>query len=423
MVAKIVIGKKLRGALNYNENKVAQGHAELILASGFAGDIEQLNFNQKLQRFQNLLMLKPSVKTNTLHISLNFDAGEKLTIEKLQQIAVSYMDKIGFGDQPFLTYRHHDAAHDHIHLVTTNIQADATAIDLHNIGRIKSEQARKSIEEEFNLVKAEGKKFKPEPSIKAIDLQVAQYGRIPTKRAISNTVNAVINDYKFTSVPELNAVLKQFNLTAWRCDEESAMFEKKGLVYSLIDEYGNRQGIPIKASAFYLKPTLSFLEQEFEKHRISRANDKPELRKRIDKVMRTAPENPEQLIKTLKAQGIALVFRESKDRQVYGVTFVDHIQKTVFNGSDLGKAYTAKTLMDQIDRYRQSNNMLTEGQNQPALGKDKSMPASSPADHHLTPNSQESLSPLLEALLKEESHSDPNHQHQKKKKRKQHLKI
>lgn len=44
-------------------------------------------------------MLSPNVKTNTLHISLNFDATEKLTDETLQKIAVSYMDKIGFGVQ------------------------------------------------------------------------------------------------------------------------------------------------------------------------------------------------------------------------------------------------------------------------------------------------------------------------------------
>ena len=100
MVAKIITGKSLRGALHYNENKVLEGKAELILASGFAGDIERMNFNQKLQRFENLLMLKPNVKTNTLHISLNFDSAEKITDETLQKIAVTYREKIGFGDQP-----------------------------------------------------------------------------------------------------------------------------------------------------------------------------------------------------------------------------------------------------------------------------------------------------------------------------------
>ena len=69
MVAKIITGKSLSGALHYNENKMLEGKAELILASGFAGDIDRMNFSQKLHRFENLLMLNPKVKTNTLHIS------------------------------------------------------------------------------------------------------------------------------------------------------------------------------------------------------------------------------------------------------------------------------------------------------------------------------------------------------------------
>lgn len=86
----------MRGALQYNENKVLEGKAELIVASGFAGDIDRMNFHQKLGRFENLLMLNPKVKTNTLHISLNFHSAENLRDYQLQQIALTYMDRIGF---------------------------------------------------------------------------------------------------------------------------------------------------------------------------------------------------------------------------------------------------------------------------------------------------------------------------------------
>lgn len=81
----------MRGALQYNENKVLEGKAELIVASSFAGDIDQMNFNQKLHRFENLLMLNPKVKTNTLHISLNFHSAENLRDYKLQQIALTFI--------------------------------------------------------------------------------------------------------------------------------------------------------------------------------------------------------------------------------------------------------------------------------------------------------------------------------------------
>lgn len=122
MVCKVRSGKNIRGALNYNENKVKEGLAECIGASNFVGQVQHLRFFDKLVRFEHLIERNTRAKTNAVHISLNFDVGEKLNQNKLNAIAASYMDKIGFGDQPYLVYVHRDAAHPHLHIVTTNIQ-------------------------------------------------------------------------------------------------------------------------------------------------------------------------------------------------------------------------------------------------------------------------------------------------------------
>ena len=44
-----------------------------------------------------------------------------LNKEKLCAIAETYMKAIGFEKQPYLVYRHYDAGHPHIHIVSTNI--------------------------------------------------------------------------------------------------------------------------------------------------------------------------------------------------------------------------------------------------------------------------------------------------------------
>ena len=67
------------------------------------------------------------------------------------------MDKIEFGKQPYLVYRHNDDGHPHCHIVTNNIQRDGKRIDPHLLGIRKSEPARKEIEHIFRLVKAEGR--------------------------------------------------------------------------------------------------------------------------------------------------------------------------------------------------------------------------------------------------------------------------
>jgi type IV secretory pathway VirD2 relaxase len=143
MVARIIIGRSIRGVLNYNENKVNERVAEYIRAENFYGEGHELKFYEKLNRFTTSLEKNNVARTNTMHISLNFDLKEKLDKDKLSEIASVYMDKIGFGDQPYLVYQHTDAAHPHVHIVTTNIRDDGSRIDTHNIAKIKSEPARK----------------------------------------------------------------------------------------------------------------------------------------------------------------------------------------------------------------------------------------------------------------------------------------
>lgn len=370
MVAKISAGKSVRGALHYNENKVNDGEACLIMASGFAGEIEQMNFNQKLNRFQHLLELNPSVKTNAVHISLNFHSSEKLDNSQLQQIANSYMEKIGYGDQPFLVYRHDDAAHMHVHIVTTNITAQGKRIDLHN-NALKSEEARKVIEEEYNLVKAESKILKQNPGIIKADPQKVKYGKIPTKRAISNIITAVTRDYRFTSLAEYNAVLKCFNVTALRGAEHTPMYENMGLMFSLLDAKGIPVGVPVKASSFYSKPTLRNLEKMFDVNNEKRKLYKANLKQRIEQVfVKYSGITRLRFQEEVGKLGIDVAFRENEQGFIFGITFIDHQNKVVFNGSDLGN-YSAKAVTDRFNKLNRPINPERKSALRPALRKDQ----------------------------------------------------
>ena len=344
MVAKIVNGKSMRGILIYNEKKVEQGEATIIMASGFAVDIDHLNLNQKILRFKNLTDLNPTVKTNAMHISLNFDVADSLNTKKLQQIAQAYMEQIGFGEQPYIVYQHLDSAHPHIHIATTIIKKDGKRKYTHNIGRLVSEPARKAIEEQFFLIKAQGRN-QGTPFV----LKPAIYGQKPTKQIINSILHAIIKNYSFTSLAEFNAILTQFNIGLSRGTEDSIMFQKRGLLYSILDENQDPIGVPIKASSFYSQPTLKNLEKEFlgsiEKRKPLRENLKRRVQVLLDKYNSLTKRT---LISELAKQHIAVIFRQSEKGIIYGLTFIDHKQKTVFNGSDLGKAYSAKAILEKL---------------------------------------------------------------------------
>jgi hypothetical protein len=348
MVAKITIPKSIEAALNYNEKKVQKGTAQCLYAGNYLNDANKMNFHQKLDGFEMNNRLNKMATTKTLHVSLNFDPSEKLSENKLVEIASVYMDKIGFGEQPFLIYKHEDAGHPHIHIVSTTIKNDGSRINTHNIGRNQSEKARKEIEQAYGLVRAERQQQIIKPGIKAVDAEKAVYGISETKRSISNVVSAVFSQYKFSSLPEFNAALKQFNVVADRGKEEGRIYKNRGLIYRILDAQGNKVGVPIKASAIGCKPILDNLEKKFRINEPAKESLKQRTKNAIDDCLQTSPANMNSLVAALRQKQIYTVLRQNAEGRLYGITFVDNQNKVVFNGSDLGKGYSAAALQSRL---------------------------------------------------------------------------
>lgn len=348
MVAKITVPGSIKRALNYNEQKMQKGKAECLYAPNYLKEAKDLNFHEKLIRFENQITLNKRAATNTIHISLNFAVGEKIPTEKLKEIATIYMEKIGFGKQPYLVYIHHDAGHPHIHIVSTSIQSDGKRISLHNIGRNQSNTARKEIETQFNLIRAE-KQSKQALEVIKLPARVT-YGKSETKRAITNVLDNIIEQYKYTSLAELNAVLRLYNITADRGKENGLIFKTGGLVYRVLDEQGNKIGVPVKASSIYSRPTLAKLEIKFKENESARPEHKKYLKTSIDWIMHRPPASLELLRLKLQQEKISMILRQNDKGIVYGITFIDHRSKCVFNGSDIGKEYSAKAILEKCNK-------------------------------------------------------------------------
>lgn len=357
MVARFISGKSIAEAIRYNEEKVKNKKAVFIAAIGYPLEKDQLTISQKAARLENLAALNERIKVNCVHTSLNFDPSEILKDEQLLQIADTYIRKIGFSGQPYLVYRHFDAAHPHIHIVTTNIQPDGKRIALHNIGRHQSEKARKEIEKMFELVQAESRKQPEEIYLNPVPAEKAVYGKSATKSAIANIVREVIRTWKFTSLAEYNTILKRYNVIAENGKEGSRMREKGGLMYSILDEHGKTIGVPIKASIIYTKPTLAKLQKVYEQNNEKRKSYRYRIKNCIDKAINEATDKTElQLV--LEKEGIRAIFRENETGRLYGITFLDLKAKVVFKGSDLGKAYSASNLLKRMNP--ESKAALTE---------------------------------------------------------------
>lgn len=420
MVAKITIPKSIEAALNYNEKKVQKGSAECLHAANYLSEAKNMNFYQKLNGFERLNNLNKRATTNTLHVSLNFDPSEKLSNDKLIEVANVYMEKIGFGDQPFLVYKHEDAGHPHIHIVSTTIKDDGSRINTHNIGRNQSEKARKEIEQMYGLVKAELHQQLMKPRIKPVELTKVIYGKSETKRSISNVVGAVFSQYKFTSLPEFNAALKQFNVVADRGKEEGRIYRNRGLVYRiLLDVNGNKVGVPIKASSIGCKPILDNLEKKFILNEPAKEPLKHRTKNTIDECLQSSHNSIKNLVTALHQKQIYTVLRQNAEGRLYGITFVDNQNKVVFNGSDLGKGYSASALQSRLSTVYENTlrkDDTNSGSSSGNLQKDVKLQKQQEKAIATTSKNEGLLDILLSA--KEQYDNTPNNLLKKKRKKK-----
>ena len=409
MVCKVISGKSIKGALNYNESKVREGLAECIGATNFIAEPEQLNFYNKLSRFENLIEQNTRAKTNAVHISLNFDVGEKLIQTKLNEIATTYMNKIGFGDQPYLVYEHRDAAHPHLHIVTTNIQEDGKRISIHNLGKNQSEQARKEIEEKYGLVKAGSKQKQGFDAT----LSKAIYGKSETKRTINNIVAEVMKRYKFSSLNEFNAVLRQYHVMADRGKEGMTMFNKNGLLYTMLDSKGNKVGVPIKASALDCMPTMKNLDGQFKLGAALKGVQKERLIKIIDSFFHATDRHTRlNFCDYMNFHGVNAMFRENKDGRVYGLTLIDNGKGAVFNGSDLGKEYSGQALIKRFNEW-----IAGEKERQQRVDQGLEWPQLERYDHSHANWTQDIAQEFLDLVKAEKYHPEPTNPYLKRRKK------
>jgi hypothetical protein len=347
MFTRIDFVKDIARILRYHEKKLRLGQAECLEAFNFLKDLDQLSFQDKIWHFQRLNSLNRRALVTTFHASINFHPSDNLDNHTLIGISKKFMQKIGFGKQPFLIYRHYDAGHPHVHLVSTKVMVDGTIVGMGTNRIYKLIMARLEIELEYNLVKHEAKGQSDYAGLTQANAQKLKYGKSETKMGLENVLSAVIHQYRFGSLGELNAVLKLYNVMADRGLEGSRLYQWRGLLYRILDDRGKPIGLPIKASEISFKPTLNYLEKKFIQNQSLRMEYERRLKTKIDWVLSKRDQSFADLICALSKEGINAVIIQKNELLVEPIFFVDHQTKTVFSGTDLDPRFSAAAIQQR----------------------------------------------------------------------------
>jgi hypothetical protein len=338
MIAKIGRGSNLYGALAYNQLKVENDNGQVLYTNKI---IQTPNgsfaTSQMLRSFEPYLLANRKTEKPILHISLNPDPKDKVSDEQFEKLAQKYMQKMGYAEQPFVVFKHTDLERNHIHIVAVCVDEEGRKIS-DKFEKRRSMDVCRELEKQFCLISAIEKKQNPQNQIfKPVDYKAGDI-----KSQMASVIRNLPKYYKFEGFGTYNALLSLFNITAEEVKGEFDGIPKQGLVYFALNEKEKKASNPFKASLFGKQAGYVQLQQHYERSRELLKNEpsKALLKTTIEMCLQKASEEKE-FKKLLLERGINTVVRRNTQGRVYGITFVDHSSKSVWNGSQIGKNLSA----------------------------------------------------------------------------------
>jgi len=244
----------------YNERKVERHKAtfyhsqNMPVANPFLGDK-----NNRYGIFQEIEQRNTRVQKPGLHISVNptvsdlvrlGDAGIRTEIGNL-------MKHLGYGNQPYLVYKHADLERVHFHIVSTRIDCDTGKKITDSYEKEKTQRFIKDMEQKYQLTKDESQE----------KLNYRFSGSSKNLKQNLESLFGQLNKMEFITSKEMyDQALKLFNVEVRKIGRGYSVF--------VTDENGNPVRYPVKMGdfeerpRFYLGKDVKYAEETRVNHQI-----------------------------------------------------------------------------------------------------------------------------------------------------------
>lgn len=238
MISKVIKpGKSFAGACRYLLSN--RERAEVILSEG----IRDYDYRLMAADFESQRQLNPVLKSPVQHIILSWCAGEKISNEKMAEIATEYLRRIQVSNTQFTVVRHGDRDNPHLHILFNRVDNSGRTIKDNFLG-LRGKKVAQQLTQEYGLI----------PAIKK-DLQQTQMERMNGYDATRYEIYQAIYNLlpKCRTVEELKTLLER---------------EKIGMVYKFKGHTNEIQGISFTKGKFKYKG--SEIDRSFSYARLSK---------------------------------------------------------------------------------------------------------------------------------------------------------
>jgi hypothetical protein len=268
MTGSQVKGKSFRGALRYNQEKVAAGKAE-VLDNSFVNTSER----NIMKEVAMVRMQRPDLKKYFYHTSINFPKGEAVSNELMTKIGRDYLQANGFNQHQYIMFRHRDAGHPHFHILVNRIGYDGSVVSDSN-DYARSEKVLRDLERKYNLTQVVGSREAKERALSNNEIAMMKRKNNPSAKVAMQVIIGEVLETKnqlstneFISKLEARGVKVLFNQASTRY-VSGISYSYQGMMMQ-----GSKLGNGFKWST--IKNIINY-EQERDRQRIYQANVRSE---------------------------------------------------------------------------------------------------------------------------------------------------
>jgi len=205
MIVKILSSSAKFSGVEYNTNKIDRNKGELMRVANFGAlqSLSRLRPQDYINYLQMVAAQNTRIKKPQFHAVISAK-GRTYSSKELSQIAVAWLDKMGYGQQPYLIVYHKDTDNNHVHAVSVRVDKQGKKINsayekLRAIGNLK---------EVLGIDKALAYNF----STRAQFFMVMESLGLPGKEADEKAINDKISQYDrpVQRLSELRELFRQF---------------------------------------------------------------------------------------------------------------------------------------------------------------------------------------------------------------------
>jgi len=359
VVANIRSGSSPGGALRYNKEKVDKDEAEVLLWQKMLEPFDKygrMDVDACMDSFRPYLEANRRTTNTVFHASLNPSPEDRLTDEQLRKIACEYMERMGYGEQPYIVFKHKDISREHLHIVSLRIDEQGRKLP-HDFEARRSMEILRDLERKYNLHPS----IKGEEQADKVGLHRVDYREGNVKQQISSVVRSCLRNYRCSFYEEFRTLLEAFNISV---EERTGTVDGRnyaGIVYGALTDDGYGIGTPFKSSRIGRDVGYKALQKYYENSKIKLKEDGTldRLRQTVRDAM--SPHNArDEFRQLLKTDNIDAVFRVNPVGRIYGVTFIDHNYGIVANRSVLGKEFSANVFNELYPAPKQVQQIVEQ---------------------------------------------------------------